>query len=151
MNWSINPSAGAWTPGPSETWPEAESSSNALANGAKTLTCSGCSGGSQIGYIGGPSPGGTLTFNSVNSSVATTSTLRIHHTNGDSVQRYANVVVNGISSVLAFLPTADGNTPGTSVLTTALKSGSNVITFQSYNSGWGKFNSYSLFIPGKLL
>lgn len=79
-------------------------------------------------------------MNGVNSTVATTTTIRIHHTNGDSVQRYANVVVNGVSNIVAFLPTADGNTPGTSVLTTALKSGtSNVIEFESYNSGWGTF------------
>lgn len=139
VNWIINPTAGTWTAGPTETTPEAEASTNTLANGAITLTCSGCSGGVQVGYIGGPSPGGTLTMNGVSSSVATTTSIRIHHTNGDSVQRYANVVVNGVSNILAFLPTADGNTPGTSVLTTALKSGTtNVIQFQSYNSGWGK-------------
>ncbi|TEY70281.1 hypothetical protein BOTCAL_0108g00370 [Botryotinia calthae] len=137
VNWIINPTAGTWTAGPTETTPEAEASTNTLANGAITLTCSGCSGGAQVGYIGGPSPGGTLTMNGVSSSVATTTSIRIHHTNGDSVQRYANVVVNGVSNILAFLPTADGNTPGTSVLTTALKSGTtNVIQFQSYNSGW---------------
>ncbi|TGO54609.1 hypothetical protein BCON_0104g00050 [Botryotinia convoluta] len=137
VNWSINPTAGTWTAGPTETTPEAEASTNTLANGAITLTCSGCSGGVQVGYIGGPSPGGTLTMNRVSSSVATTTSIRIHHTNGDSVQRYANVVVNGVSNILAFLPTTDGNTPGTSVLTTALKSGTtNVIQFQSYNSGW---------------
>ncbi|KAF7893925.1 hypothetical protein EAF00_007439 [Botryotinia globosa] len=137
VNWSINPTAGTWTTGPTETTPEAEASTNALANGAITLTCSGCSGGVQVGYIGGPSPGGTLTMNGVSSSVATTTTIRIHHTNGDSTQRYANVVVNGVGHILAFLPTTDGNTPGTSVLTTALKSGTtNVIQFQSYNSGW---------------
>ncbi|TGO35090.1 hypothetical protein BHYA_0170g00020 [Botrytis hyacinthi] len=137
VNWSINPTAGTWTAGPTETTPEAEASTNTLANGAITLTCSGCSGGVQVGYIGGPSPGGTLTMNGVSSSVATTTTIRIHHTNGDSTQRYANVVVNGVSHILAFLPTTDGNTPGTSVLTTALKSGTtNVIQFQSYNSGW---------------
>ncbi|KAB8298752.1 hypothetical protein EYC80_000927 [Monilinia laxa] len=137
VNWVINPAAGTWSAGPSETWLEAEASTNTLANGAKSLSCSGCSGGSQIGYIGGPSPGGTLTINGVNSTAATTSTIRIHHTNGDSVQRYANVVVNGVSNIVAFLPTADGNTPGTSVLTTALKSGtSNIIEFESYNSGW---------------
>lgn len=146
MNWIINPTAGTWTAGPTETTPEAEASTNTLANGAITLTCSGCSGGVQIGYIGGPSPGGTLTMNGVSSSVATTTSIRIHHTNGDSVQRYANVVVNGVSNILAFLPTTDGNTPGTSVLTTALKSGTtNVIEFEAYNSGWGKF-MYSLFV-----
>ena len=137
VNWVLSVSAGTWTTGPSETEPEAESSSNTLANGAVITSCSGCSGSESVGYIGG-SPGGTLTFNGVSSSVAATTTIRIHHTNGDSTQRYANVVVNGVSSVVAFLPTADDNTPGSSILTVALKSGSNVIEFEAYDGGWGK-------------
>ncbi|PQE29331.1 Glycosyl hydrolase family 43 protein [Rutstroemia sp. NJR-2017a WRK4] len=137
VNWIINAAAGTWSTAPSETTPEAESSTNALASGAKIIACSGCSGSDSVGYIGGPSPGGTLTFNGISSSAATTTTLRIHHTNGDSTQRYANVIVNGVSNIVAFLPTTNDNTPGTSLLTTPLKSGtSNVIVFQSYNSGW---------------
>ncbi|PQE22970.1 Glycosyl hydrolase family 43 protein [Rutstroemia sp. NJR-2017a BBW] len=137
VNWIINAAAGTWSTAPSETTPEAEASTNALASGAKIISCSGCSGSDSVGYIGGPSPGGTLTFNGISSSAATTTTLRIHHTNGDSTQRYANVIVNGVSNIVSFLPTTNDNTPGTSLLTTPLKSGtSNVIVFQSYNSGW---------------
>ncbi|CAD6446086.1 df446dcb-37ea-4449-9041-195606bb0711 [Sclerotinia trifoliorum] len=137
VNWIIDPAAGTWTTGPSEAWLEADAATNTLANGAKNITCSGCSDGVRVGYIGGPSPGGTLTMDGVSSSVATTTTIRIHHLNGDSTQRYAKVVVNGVSNIIAFLPTADGNTPGTSVLTTPLKSGAgNSIEFESYNSGW---------------
>ncbi|QSZ32185.1 hypothetical protein DSL72_001756 [Monilinia vaccinii-corymbosi] len=146
VNWILNPTAGTWTPGPSETQPEAEATTNTLANGARTLSCSGCSGSSQVGYIGGP-PGGKLTINGVSSTADTQSTIRIHYTNGDLVQRYANVVVNGVSHVVAFLPTGDVNTPGRSVFTTALKSGtSNVIEFKSYNSGWGP-NIDRLMVP----
>ncbi|KAG4425091.1 hypothetical protein IFR04_001861 [Cadophora malorum] len=135
VNWILNLSAGTWSPGPSETTPEAESSTNTLSSGAKSLDCSGCSGTKDIGYIGGP-PGGTLTFTNVTSSVATTSTIRIAYINGDSTQRYANVVVNGVGNVVAFVPTV-GSTPMSSTLTVPLNKGSNTIRFEGYNGGWG--------------
>ena len=155
VNWILNISAGTWTAGPSETTPEAESSANSLTGGAKILSCSACSNANEVGYIGGPSPGGTLTFKGISSllpiailydliermlmkvgTVATTTTIRIHHNNGDSTQRYANVVTNGVSKVVAFLPTTSG-IPGTSTLTVPLKSGTgNTIVFEAYNSGW---------------
>ncbi|OBT92716.2 hypothetical protein VE01_09704 [Pseudogymnoascus verrucosus] len=136
VNWVINPSAGTWSGGPSETSPEAEASSNTLAGGAKVVTCSGCSGSKSIGYIGGSS-GGTLTFPAISSTSSTTTTIRIHYANGDKSQRYGNVIVNGVSNIIAFLPSPDGNTPGTSVLTVPLNSGSgNVIKFEAYNGGY---------------
>ncbi len=67
VNWILNISAGAWTTGPSETTPEAESSANSWAGGANILSCSACSNASQVGYIGGPSPGGTLNFEGISS------------------------------------------------------------------------------------
>lgn len=82
---------------------------------------------------------GTLTFPDISSSVSTTTTIRIHYENGDSTQRFANVVVNSVTHVVAFVPTTDGSTPGTSTLTVPLNSGSsNVISFEAYNGGWGK-------------
>jgi hypothetical protein len=58
--------------------------------------------------------------------------------NGDKSQRFANVVVNGVANVVAFLPTS-GTTPGTSALTVPLKAGSaNVVRFEVYNGGWGE-------------
>lgn len=139
INWIFNIGAGTWTPGPSETTPEAESSDNILKNSAKILSCTGCSGSKSVGYIGG-SPGGTLTFPGISSSESATTTIRIHHTNGDSTQRYSNVLVNGVSYVVAFLPTTNDNTPGTSTLTVPLNSGSsNTIEFESYNGEWGMF------------
>ncbi|KFY35837.1 hypothetical protein V494_05562 [Pseudogymnoascus sp. VKM F-4513 (FW-928)] len=136
VNWVINPSAGTWSAGPSETSPEAEASSNTLAGGAKAVTCSGCSGSKTIGYIGGSS-GGSLTFPAISSTSSTTTTIRIHYANGDKIQRYGNVIVNGVSNIIAFLPSPDGNTPATSVLTVPLNSGSaNVIKFEAYNGGY---------------
>lgn len=113
-----------------------------LASGAVRLSCSACSNSTSVGYIGGPavsgsSVGGTLTFPAISSTVSTTTTIRIHHLNGDSTQRYATVLVNGVSHIVAFLPT--GSSPGTSVLTVPLNSGSaNVIEFEAYNAGWGE-------------
>lgn len=64
--------------------------------------------------------------------------IRIKYLNGDSTQRYANVLVNEVVHVVAFLPTASG-TPGSSVLTVPLNAGSaNKIVFEAYNAGWGK-------------
>ena len=134
MNWALDAAKGSWSAGPSENSYEAESA--AMSGGAKTASCSGCSGGSIVGYVGG-SPGGTLKFSNISSSVDATTTIRIHHQNGDKSQRFANVVVNGKAYVTAFLPTS-GSDVGTSVLTVPLKAGSgNTIEFQAYNGGWG--------------
>ncbi|TVY31533.1 hypothetical protein LSUB1_G008120, partial [Lachnellula subtilissima] len=144
VNWILN--SNSWSNGPSETTPEAEASTNTLSGGAKVIACSGCSGAQSIGYIGGGS-GGKLIFPSISSSVATTSTIRIHYTNADSSQRYASVVVNGVSHVVAFIPTPDDNTPGTATLTVPLNSGSaNTIAFEAYNGGWGP-NIDRLMVP----
>ncbi|CZS97611.1 probable glycosyl hydrolase family 43 protein [Rhynchosporium agropyri] len=134
VNWSLDIAAGTWAPGPAETTPEAESSTNILSGGAKSLDCSSCSGGKSVGYVGG-SAGGSLTFTNVTSTVDTTSTLRIVYTNGDSTQRYANVVVNGVGNVVAFVPTA-GGIPLTSTLTVALKKGVNTVKFEGVNGGY---------------
>ncbi|KKY37980.1 putative glycosyl hydrolase family 43 protein [Diaporthe ampelina] len=134
VNWIPNVAGGgAWAAGPSESQPEGESAS--LSNGAQTVTCSGCSGGSAAGYIGG-STGGTVTFNGVVSSAATTTTIRVKYENGDSSQRYADVSCNGIKQKVAFLPTASGNgTPGSSVVNCALRSGSDNVVVVSQTDG----------------
>jgi hypothetical protein len=101
------------------------------------ISCSDCSGGEAVGYIGGPS-GGTLTFNGVTSDATTTTTLRIRYANADSTPRYATVTVNGVSHIVAFIPTGSDNTIFDSVLTTPLNEGSNKIEFSTYNGGWGE-------------
>lgn len=137
VNWILDIAGGTWKSGPAESSFEAEGATNTISNGAKVADCSGCSGKSNVGYIGGK-PGGTLTFPNVSSTVSTNTTIRIYHVNGDKSQRFANVVVNGVASVVAFLPTS-GTTPGTSTLTVPLKAGSkNEVRFEAYNGGWGK-------------
>ncbi|KAH1867403.1 hypothetical protein KXX01_000670 [Aspergillus fumigatus] len=134
VNW-ILPLQGIWTPGPTETNPEAESSTNALSNGARVISCSGCSGGMAVGWIGGPSDG-TLRIVGVESSASTRSTIRVKYENGDSSQRYALVSVNGKTQVLAFLPS--GGSPASSTLHADLQSGSgNTVTFSAYAQGYG--------------
>lgn len=127
----------SWSLGPAETTPEAESPNNSLSNGAVTLSCSGCSGGKSVGYIGG-SKDGTIGFNDIPSTASTKTTIRIKYANGDSTQRYATVSVNGEKHVLAFLPSEDGNTPSSSTLHADLESGDdNAITIGGYDGKWG--------------
>ncbi|KAL9112759.1 MAG: hypothetical protein Q9227_003062 [Pyrenula ochraceoflavens] len=137
VNWIPNVSSGgAWTNGPTETTPEAESSANSLASGASVISCSGCSGTKAVGNIGGSS-NGKLTFNGVSSSASTLTTIRIKYENGDSAQRYGKVTVNGASQTIAFVPSADGNTPGSSTLHVQLNSGSgNTVAFEGVNGGY---------------
>lgn len=137
VNWIPNvASGGAWTAGPSENQPEAESAT--LTSGAKIVTCSGCSGGEAAGYIGG-STEGAVTFSGVSSSVSTTTTIRIKYENGDSSQRYANVTCNGVEHNVAFLPTVSGNgSPGSSVVNCALTAGSlNTVVITQTDGAYG--------------
>ncbi|KAI0971586.1 carbohydrate-binding module family 35 protein [Xylaria arbuscula] len=134
VNWVPNVSAGTWAAGPSETTPEAES--QAIANGARLLSCSGCSNSTDVGYIGGSS-GGSVTFSGVSSTAATKTTIRVKYLNGDSTQRYATVSVNGASQKLAFLPT-DSGTPGSSVLNVNLNSGAaNTVVITTTDGTYG--------------
>ncbi|KAI0394685.1 carbohydrate-binding module family 35 protein [Xylariaceae sp. FL0594] len=134
VNWTPNVAAGTWAAGPGETTPEAESAT--YGNGARTLSCSGCSGGSSVGYIGGSS-GGSVTFSGVSSDAATRTSIRIKYLNGDSSQRFATVTVNGASQKIAFLPTVNG-TPGSSVLNVNLNSGSsNTVVITTTDGTWG--------------
>ncbi|KAH8671337.1 galactan 1,3-beta-galactosidase [Xylariales sp. PMI_506] len=120
VNWVPNVSAGTWAAGPSENWPEAEAAT--LGGSAVVVSCTGCSGSEAVGYIGGPSAG-TVTFSDVDSSVSTVTTIRVKYENGDSSQRYGYVTVNGVAQAVAFLPTSDGQTPGSSVVHVSLSAG----------------------------
>lgn len=121
VNWTPNVSAGSWAAGPAESQPEAESAT--LAGGATTVTCSGCSGATAVGYVGGSS-GGTVTFSGISSSAGTRSTIRIKYENGNTGQRFGKVTVNGVAQTIAFLPSEDGSSPASSVVHAQLSSGS---------------------------
>jgi hypothetical protein len=121
VNWVPNVSAGTWAAGPSESQPEAEAAM--LGGSAVTVSCSGCSGTEAVGYIGGSSAG-TVTFSGLTGSASTKTTIRIKYENGDSSQRFAKITVNGAAQTIAFLPTDDGQTPGSSTVHAQLTSGS---------------------------
>ncbi|KAF8607241.1 galactan 1,3-beta-galactosidase [Ceratobasidium sp. AG-I] len=134
LNWVVDVNTGSMTAGPGENWYEAESAS--LSGSAVVASCSGCSGSSCVGYIGG-SGDGVLTFNNVASTATTRTTLRIKHMDGESTQRYATVTVNGVSQIVAFLPTTNGYTPGSSVVHVSLNSGSsNTVVIAKTGTGY---------------
>ena len=125
MKNQVNWVPATWSAGPSENSYEGESAT--LSGGAKSVSCSGCSGSNAAGYLVSSS-GGAVQFASVQSSASTKTTIRLKHENGDSSQRYADISVNGgASQRIAFLPTSDGNTPGSSSLHVNLNSGSNTV------------------------
>ncbi|KAH9860350.1 hypothetical protein J1614_011681 [Plenodomus biglobosus] len=132
VNWILNPSTGSMTAGPSENTYEGEAAT--LSGGARSVSCSGCSGGNAAGYLGSSSDG-TALFANVQSSATTRTTIRVKHMNGDSSQRFANVSVNGKSQRVAFLPNG-GSEPGSSVVHVDLKQGANEVKF-SGTGGWG--------------
>lgn len=91
-----------WYISPPETWPEAED--QILENSAIVMSCGGCSGGEDVGYIGGPS-NGLLAFSEIHSEVDTISTIRIKYTNGDCNSRFSQVTCNGVTHDIEFLST----------------------------------------------
>ncbi|KAI9659819.1 MAG: hypothetical protein M1821_001170 [Bathelium mastoideum] len=84
---------------PKITWIEAETGT--LASGAATASCSGCSGGTKVGNLGGSSDG-KLTLSNIVTSQATQS-VRFDYVNGDVSfgwgttynERHALISVNG--------------------------------------------------------
>ncbi|KAI1341406.1 galactan 1,3-beta-galactosidase [Xylariaceae sp. FL0016] len=135
VNWVPDASAGTWAAGPSESQPQAEDATT--SGGAETVDCSGCSGSAAVGYIGGSS-GGALTFSGISSDATTRTTIRVKYENGDSSQRHANVTVNGVTQLVAFLPTDDGNTPGSSTVHADLTAGSgNTVVITTTDGSYG--------------
>lgn len=133
INWVPNVSSGSMTAGPSENSYEGESAQ--LSGGARTISCSNCSGKTAAGYIGG-GDAGAVYFANINSSATTRTTIRIKHMNGDKSQRYADISVNGgAAQRVAFLPHS-GSDPASSSLHADLKSGTNTVKI-SISGSWG--------------
>lgn len=103
---------------------EAESGGNTLTGGAVVASCTACSGGSKVGYIGNNL--GTLSVNGVDGGAGGSTTITIYYTS--AVARTA--VVNGQS--VSFPATADWETVGSVTITRTLSAGtSNSITFSN--------------------
>lgn len=113
-SWMVDVASKTWSEAPTSTKYEGESA--VLANGARVINCSGCSQGKVAGWIGGPS-NGTVTLSSVIAPGGEGQfTLRFQHVNGDQQQRWANVKFQNQIQKIAFLPTGDGNSIGSSVV-----------------------------------
>ncbi|PTB41905.1 carbohydrate-binding module family 35 protein [Trichoderma asperellum CBS 433.97] len=115
----------SWTLSPPNNYYEGEMGT--YANGARTVSCSGCSGAESAGWLGGPS-NGTVTFDQIWSSGDTTMTITIQYRNGDSTPRFGEVVVNGDTPLqIEYLPS--GSSVSNSTLHTLLQKGNNTLTF----------------------
>ncbi|MDR0360717.1 MAG: carbohydrate-binding protein, partial [bacterium] len=118
----FNVASGAATPPPATSY-EAESPANTLAGGAVLASCSTCSGGEKVGYVGN---GGTLTFNGINAPSAGTYKVTVVYCSGN--ERPGQVSVNGgAPQSLSFPSTGSFDTTGTMTLALQLHAGSNTI------------------------
>jgi len=143
INWVPNLlEGGTWTEGITETGYEGEAGQ--AGGAARTVSCSDCSGGRAMGYVGGPD-NGSVTISGITTEKAGVTTVRIRYANGDSSTRYANVRVNDQAPVkLAFLPSRGGTSSST--LVTHLETADNVIVFEGIDGGWGP-DIDKLFVP----
>lgn len=100
---------------------EAEASGNTVAGGAGVASCSGCSGGQKVGFVGS---GGTLTFNGISAPSDGTYWLTIYYADGDS-GRQAQVIVNGtVVQTVSFAGTGDFDVVGATSVQVPLVAGS---------------------------
>ncbi|HEX3750878.1 MAG TPA: NEW3 domain-containing protein [Streptosporangiaceae bacterium] len=102
---------------------EAEAPANTLAGGAVVQSCSTCSGGAKVGYVG---EGGTLAFNAVDApTVGTYRITLIYATDG---ARPALISANGgTAQTLSFPSTASFTATGALTVSLALNAGPNTI------------------------
>jgi hypothetical protein len=115
------------SPPPSATSYEAEAAANTLAGGAVVASCTACSGGKKVGFVGS---GGTLTFNGVTAPSAGTYQVTIAYLDGSATGRQAQISVNGgAPQTVSFAPTGSFSTVGTMTLPLQLTPGSNTIEF----------------------
>jgi hypothetical protein len=119
---SFGVSASAATPSLATSY-EAESAANTLAGGAVVQSCSTCSGGAKVGFVGN---GGTLTFNTIHAASAGNYQVTLVYCSGDP--RPAMISVNGgTPQALSFPSTGSFSTTGTLTVSLPLAAGSNTI------------------------
>lgn len=113
---------------------EAESSVNSIAGGAKVASCSSCSGGKSVGYIGN---GGTLTFNGISIQKSGAYSVPILYANGNTSPRSAQISVNGAPPVtVSFQPTGSFASISVARVTAVFNAGTQNTLTISNPSGW---------------
>ncbi|OLN89352.1 hypothetical protein CCHL11_08993 [Colletotrichum chlorophyti] len=130
--WTVDTKAGTW----SETVPaaEIEGETAELSNGARIVDCAPCSGSKAAGYLGGDDDGAAVYSFTV--ETADRVTLIVKHKNGDTKSRFAAVSVNGQEQEVAFLPTNQLSSTGSSAVHVDVVEGNNTVKF-SRSQGWG--------------
>jgi len=116
---------------------EAESSQNTIANGAQVISCSSCSGGYRVGYLGNQPNGksGTLQFNNVNKISAGIYTLTLYYSNGATSNQDEYISVNGGTAIVfSGSPTGSFGTFTTAGIAVSLNGGKNTIEFYNPQS-----------------
>ncbi len=111
---------------------EAEATTTTRSGGARVGSCSACSGGRKVGWIGGNR--GVLTFTDVRTGTAGPATVAITYATRTS--RTAQLSVNGAQpTALSFAATGSFTTPRTMTATVTLAAGANTLRF-SNPAGW---------------
>jgi chitodextrinase len=111
---------------------EAEASGNTLSGGAVVASCTGCSGGAKVGYLGN---GATLRINGIDGGTGGAKTVTVYY--ASAVARSFTIAANGGTATTVNAPaTADWNTVGSVTATLTLNSGTgNTITIAN-PSNW---------------
>ena len=118
--------------GGSSTSYEAEASGNTLTGGAVVASCSGCSGGKAVGYVGN---GATLLVNNVAGGSGGPTQVMVYYTS--AVARTMQISANGGTPVsVTVTPTADWQTVASTAVTLTLSSGSSNTVTIADPSGW---------------
>jgi alpha-galactosidase len=107
---------------------EAEAPGNTLAGAAVIASCSACSNGEKVGYIGNGSAN-YVTVNNLTESAAGSHTVTISYLLSGSRSFY--VSVNGGADTQLALTGTSWSNPVTTTLTVQLKAGSNSIKFHN--------------------
>jgi len=107
---------------------EAEASANTLAGAAKVASCTACSGGKKVGFIGNGAAN-SVTINGITESSAGTKTLTITYL--VSGTRTFDISVNGAADTTLTLTGTSFSTPVSTSIKVTLKAGTNTIKFHN--------------------
>jgi alpha-galactosidase len=107
---------------------EAEAAGNTIAGGARTASCTACSGGKKVGYIGN-GVANYVTVNGITESAAGSHTLTFTYLLNGSRTFY--ISVNGGPDIVENLTGTSFSTPVDASVTVNLNAGSNTVKFHN--------------------